>query len=157
MKDLKKAAIRELVTVQKETGYSLEAVIEFIKNIPDSYDKDEENSSIDLENRIAKILKEVGIPASIKGYNYIKQSIILVYNDETLLHTMMRLYASVAELYGTSSTKVERSIRHAIEIAFNRGNFELLEDIFSFTVSRFKDKSTNSEFIAGLYQYLRHK
>ena len=111
---------------------------------------------VDLETEITEILHEIGVPAHIKGYLYLRESINMVYNDIELLGSITKvLYPDVAKKYKTTASRVERAIRHAIEVAWNRGNIEAISNIFGYTVSVSKSKPTNSEFIAMIADKLR--
>ena len=102
------------------------------------------------------LLHEIGVPAHIKGYLYLRESITMVYNDIEILGSITKiLYPVVAKKYKTTSSRVERAIRHAIEVAWNRGNVDAISSIFSYTISYNKSKPTNSEFIAMLADKLR--
>ena len=102
------------------------------------------------------ILHEVGVPAHIKGYMYLREAISMVYNSVEILGSITKvLYPEIAITYGTTSSRVERAIRHAIEIAWVRGNVDAISDIFSYTISYNKSKPTNSEFIAMIADRLR--
>lgn len=102
-----------------------------------------------LEHEIASILHDVGIPAHIKGYTFLKEAIIKVYNDQNYLGQITKLlYPDIANMFASSSSRVERAIRHAIEVAWNRGNIDYIDNIFGYTISADKAKPTNSEFIA---------
>lgn len=110
----------------------------------------------DLEMDVTNILLEIGIPAHIKGYQYIREGIIMSFYDRNMLHYITKfLYPSIAQKYKTTSSSVERTIRHAIEIAWRRGNLETLEEFFGNTVCAGKGKPTNSEFMALLTDKLR--
>lgn len=110
----------------------------------------------DLERDITNILLEIGIPAHIKGYQYIREGIIMAFYDRNMLHYITKfLYPSIAKKYKTTSSSVERTIRHAIEVAWRRGDMEVLEEVFGNTVSAGKGKPTNSEFMALLTDKLR--
>lgn len=110
----------------------------------------------DLEMDITNILLEIGIPAHIKGYQYIREGIIMSFYDRNMLQYITKfLYPSIAKKYKTTSSSVERTIRHAIEVAWRRGNMEVLEDVFGNTVCAGKGKPTNSEFMALLTDKLR--
>jgi two-component system response regulator (stage 0 sporulation protein A) len=110
----------------------------------------------DLEKDVTNILLEIGIPAHIKGYQYIREGIILACNDRNMLQYVTKfLYPAIAKKYKTTSSSVERTIRHAIEVAWRRGNMEVLEKIFGNTVSAGKGKPTNSEFLALLTDKIR--
>lgn len=109
-----------------------------------------------LELDVTNLLLEIGIPAHIKGYQYIREGIMLAFHDKNMLHYITKcLYPTIAKKYKTTSSSVERTIRHAIEVAFRRGNTEILEEIFSNTINSKKVKPTNSEFIALLADKLR--
>lgn len=104
-----------------------------------------------LELDVTNLLLEIGIPAHIKGYQYIREGIMLSFYDKNMLHYITKcLYPTIAKKYKTTSSSVERTIRHAIEVAFRRGNRQVLEEIFSNTICSKKTKPTNSEFIALL-------
>ncbi len=109
-----------------------------------------------LETDITNIIREIGIPAHIKGYQYIREAIMMTVNDINLLNYITKLlYPTIAKKYKTTSSSVERAIRHAIEVAWNRGRIDVLEELFGYTVSAGKGKPTNSEFIALLADKLR--
>lgn len=110
----------------------------------------------DLEMDVTNILLEIGIPAHIKGYHYIREGIIMAFYDRNMLHYITKfLYPSIAKKYKTTSSSVERTIRHAIEVAWRRGSMETLEEVFGNTVCAGKGKPTNSEFMALLTDKLR--
>ncbi|MCI5805875.1 MAG: sporulation transcription factor Spo0A [Clostridium sp.] len=102
-----------------------------------------------LENDVTKMIRSIGIPAHIKGYQYIREGIILSIKDpETLNYITKYLYPSIAQKYHTTTSSVERAIRHAIEVAWNRGKLDTMENLFGYSVNSGKGKPTNSEFIA---------
>ena len=102
-----------------------------------------------LETRVTNMLHEIGIPAHIKGYHYLRDSIIMAVEDMDVLNAITKiLYPTVAKKYQTTSSRVERAIRHAIEVAWSRGKLDTLDELFGYTVSTGKGKPTNSEFIA---------
>ena len=102
-----------------------------------------------LENRVTNMLHEIGIPAHIKGYHYLRDAIIMAVEDMDVLNAITKiLYPTVAKKYQTTSSRVERAIRHAIEVAWSRGKLDTLDELFGYTVSTGKGKPTNSEFIA---------
>ena len=116
----------------------------------------QEELIIDLDTEITSILHEVGVPAHIKGYLYLREAITMVYNNLDLLGSITKiLYPEVAEKFNTTASRVERAVRHAIEIAWIRGNVEAISEIFSYTISYNKSKPTNSEFIAMIADRLR--
>lgn len=109
-----------------------------------------------IENDVTDIIREIGIPAHIKGYQYIREGIIMAINDMNMLNFITKLlYPSIAKKYKTTSSSVERAIRHAIEVAWGRGKIEVIESMFGYTVSAGKGKPTNSEFIALIADKLR--
>ena len=102
-----------------------------------------------IDTLVTEIIHEIGIPAHIKGYQYIREAIIEVVADMDLINAVTKaLYPQVAKKYGTTPSRVERAIRHAIEVAWDRGDIEVLQKYFGYTVSGVKGKPTNSEFIA---------
>ena len=110
----------------------------------------------DLETDVTEIIREIGIPAHIKGYQYIREGIIMAVDDINMLNYITKLlYPTIAKKYKTTSSSVERAIRHAIEVAWSRGKIEVLESVFGYTVSAGKGKPTNSEFIALIADKLR--
>lgn len=107
------------------------------------------NKEEDLESRVTDMLHEIGIPAHIKGYHYLRDAIIMAVEDMDVLNAITKvLYPTVAKKYQTTSSRVERAIRHAIEVAWSRGKLDTLDELFGYTVSNGKGKPTNSEFIA---------
>jgi len=110
----------------------------------------------DLHSEVTRLIHDMGIPANIRGYTYIREAIILVIGEPTLLNSVTKeLYPRVAEIFDTTAARVERAIRHAIEIAWTRGNIELLNSLFGYTVSSEKGKPTNSAFIARIADKIR--
>ncbi|MGG0642921.1 sporulation transcription factor Spo0A [Sporosarcina gallistercoris] len=109
-----------------------------------------------LDTAITTTIKEIGVPAHIKGYSYLREAIQMVYNDNDLLGAVTKiLYPDIAEKYKTTPSRVERAIRHAIEVAWNRGNYEVISKTFGYTVHHLKSKPTNSEFIAMIADKIR--
>lgn len=109
-----------------------------------------------LDTSITKVLHDLGIPSHIKGYQYIRDAIKFVYNEPKLIGGITKeLYPLVGEKYSVSNSRVERSIRHAIEVSWNRGDWELMEEIFGHSVDIDKAKPTNSEFIVTIADKLR--
>ena len=109
-----------------------------------------------LETRITKMLHALGIPSHIKGYQYIRESIMLIYNNPYIIGGITKeLYPQVASRYKTTSSRVERAIRHAIEVSWNRGDYEYMEELFGHSVDYDRAKPTNSEFIATVADKLR--
>lgn len=105
--------------------------------------------SAELKNRVTNIIHEIGVPAHIKGYQYLREAIIITVEDMDVINAVTKvLYPEVAKRFGTTASRVERAIRHAIEVAWDRGDLETLQRFFGYTVSNTKGKPTNSEFIA---------
>ena len=111
---------------------------------------------VDLELRVTNMIHEVGVPAHIKGYQYLRDAIMMTVKDMNIINAITKvLYPTVARHYDTTSSRVERAIRHAIEVAWDRGDVETLQKFFGYTVSQTKGKPTNSEFISMLADKLR--
>ena len=109
-----------------------------------------------LELRVTAIIHEIGVPAHIKGYQYLREAIRLAVEDMEVINAVTKvLYPSVAKKYATTPSRVERAIRHAIEVAWDRGDLETLQKYFGYTVSNAKGKPTNSEFIAMIADRLQ--
>jgi len=109
-----------------------------------------------LDQTITAIIKEIGVPAHIKGYSFLREGIHMVYKDVDLLGSVTKiLYPDIAKKYNTTPSRVERAIRHAIEVAWNRGNYEVISSMFGYTVHHLKSKPTNSEFIAMIADKIR--
>ena len=107
---------------------------------------------------VTEIIHDIGVPAHIKGYKYLREAIILAIEDEEIMSAVTKvLYPTVAKTFSTTSSRVERAIRHAIEVAWDRGDIETLQSFFGYTVSNLKGKPTNSEFIAMIADSLRLK
>ncbi len=109
-----------------------------------------------LDSTITAIIKEIGVPAHIKGYSYLREAIQMVFEDIELLGSVTKiLYPEIAKKFNTTPSRVERAIRHAIEVAWNRGNYESISSMFGYTVHHLKSKPTNSEFIAMIADKIR--
>lgn len=127
-----------------------------IKILDNEYDNSIESEHNTIRKKITKIIHELGVPSNLKGYNYIREGIMLVYYDPTLSSKITKgLYPQIAEKYTSNESRVERSMRHAIEVSWNRGNWDMMEDIFGYSVSIDKAKPTNSEFIVTIADMLR--
>ena len=110
-----------------------------------------ENVKADANDVVTKHIKAVGITANIRGYHYLREAILLVHDNFDLMSQLTTgLYVSVAKKYNSTPQRVERAMRHAIETAWNKGNIEILEDFFGYTILDTKGKPTNGEFIAML-------
>lgn len=118
--------------------------------------ENKENKEQNLEAMVTNIIHEVGVPAHIKGYQYLRDGIMMVVQDiEVINQITKQLYPELAKKYHTTPSRVERAIRHAIEVAWNRGQIEMHDKIFGYTVNSNKGKPTNSEFIAMIADKLR--
>lgn len=116
------------------------------------------NAEPDLEVTVSEIMHELGVPAHIKGYQYLRTSIILSVNSPEMMNSVTKvLYPTVAKQYETTSSRVERAIRHAIEVAWDRGDIDVLSSYFGYTIQNSRGKPTNSEFIAMISDKLRLK
>ncbi len=112
-------------------------------------EQQERRTDAELEGRVTDIIHEIGVPAHIKGYQYLREAIVLTVNDMEMINAVTKvLYPAVARKFETTPSRVERAIRHAIEVAWDRGDIEVLQKYFGYTVSNIKGKPTNSEFIA---------
>ena len=112
----------------------------------------------DLEAQVTEIIHRIGVPAHIKGYQYLRTAIMMTIEDNDLINAVTKvLYPSVAKKYQTTSSRVERAIRHAIEVAWDRGDIDTLNAFFGYTVQNERGKPTNSEFIAMIADNMRLK
>lgn len=110
----------------------------------------------DLEMTVSEIMHQIGVPAHIKGYQYLREAIVLSINDSEMMSSVTKvLYPTVAKMHSTTSSRVERAIRHAIEVAWDRGDVDVLSSYFGYTIQNSRGKPTNSEFIAMISDKLR--
>ncbi len=120
------------------------------------FGKDNVVSDADLEMMVTEIIHQIGVPAHIKGYHYLREAIILSIKDSDIINSVTKLlYPTVAKRFSTTSSRVERAIRHAIEVAWDRGDVNVLNSYFGYTVHNGRGKPTNSEFIAMISDKLR--
>ena len=148
--------IKELKYYQPATNNKNSFIVKETKtqyiDIPQNEKKNEDS----LEALVTNIIHEVGVPAHIKGYQYLREAIMMVVNDIDIINQITKqLYPDIAQKYHTTPSRVERAIRHAIEVAWGRGQPDVVENIFGYTVSAAKGKPTNSEFIAMIADKLR--
>ncbi len=109
-----------------------------------------------LEMRVTEIIHQIGVPAHIKGYQYLRDAILMAIEDDQIINAVTkRLYPAVAKRHGTTSSRVERAIRHAIEVAWDRGDIDVLNSYFGYTIHNSRGKPTNSEFIAMIADKFR--
>ncbi len=141
---------------EKKVRDTIDEIVKSRKN--ENYLKLAEQSvdHTELEGTVTEIIHEIGVPAHIKGYQYLRSAIVMAVNDMDILNSITKqLYPSIAEMYGTTASRVERAIRHAIEVAWGRGRMDTINDLFGYTVSAGKGKPTNSEFIALIADKIR--
>ena len=113
-------------------------------------------SDADLKREVTEMIHEIGVPAHIKGYQYLREAILMSIENPDMLGSITKiLYPTIAKKYQTTASRVERAIRHAIEVAWNRGRMETLDAMFGYTISTGKGKPTNSEFIALIADKIR--
>jgi len=111
---------------------------------------------ISLESKVTSILHEIGVPAHIRGYHYMREAILMAVEDLDVLNYITKeLYPTIAKKCNTTPSRVERAIRHAIEVAWSRGKVEIIDNMFGYTINNHKGKPTNSEFIALISDRLR--
>ena len=112
----------------------------------------------DIETQVTKIIHQIGVPAHIKGYQYLRSAILMTIDDNDIINSVTKvLYPTVAKQYKTTTSRVERAIRHAIEVAWDRGDVDTLNSYFGYTIQNNRGKPTNSEFIAMIADNLRLK
>ena len=112
----------------------------------------------DMEAQVTKIIHQIGVPAHIKGYQYLRTAILMTIEDNDIINSVTKvLYPTVAKKYQTTTSRVERAIRHAIEVAWDRGDIDTLNSYFGYTIQNSRGKPTNSEFIAMIADNLRLK
>ncbi len=142
--------IKELVKNQP-----IESLSPVLKDVKTTYIEVDKNN-LNLEAKVTNIIHDVGVPAHIKGYQYLRDGIIMAVNNVDIINQITKqLYPDLAQKYKTTPSRVERAIRHAIEVAWNRGQIEYMESIFGYTVNSNRGKPTNSEFIAMISDKLR--
>mgnify|MGYP002559033822 CR=1 FL=1 len=158
MTEKKRATLIQVLEVCRDKGVTIEDLINGLNNMVGK-EKQKEIPEENLEEIVSKLLREMGVAPSLKGYDYLRIAIILTMeNKELYLHNITKaLYPDIAKRKNTTSSRVERAIRHAIETAWSKGNIEKIDKIFSYTISPHKGKPTNSEFIAAIVDDLTLK
>ena len=133
------------------------AVVERVRQmVTGARPAEEDTRGQGLESTVTAIIHEIGVPAHIKGYQYLREAIMITVEDMDVINAVTKvLYPEVAKRFGTTASRVERAIRHAIEVAWDRGDLETLQKYFGYTVSNAKGKPTNSEFIAMIADRLQ--
>ena len=144
--------------------YNMESLCEHINSLAKSRElvgvnpENSEDKTPDIETQVTKIIHQIGVPAHIKGYQYLRTAILLTVSDSEIINSVTKiLYPSVAKKYQTTTSRVERAIRHAIEVAWDRGDVDTLNSYFGYTIQNNRGKPTNSEFIAMIADNLRLK
>ncbi|MBE6570072.1 MAG: sporulation transcription factor Spo0A [Ruminococcaceae bacterium] len=152
-----------MLCIPKPVDYAnLSASVETIcrnrsKEISDTAAEDGE-ASHDMEAQVTRIIHQIGVPAHIKGYQYLRTAILMTIEDNDIINSVTKvLYPSVAKKYQTTTSRVERAIRHAIEVAWDRGDLDTLNGYFGYTIQNNRGKPTNSEFIAMIADNMRLK
>lgn len=121
-----------------------------------AYENKREYVSRNLESDVTNIIHEIGVPAHIKGYQYLRDAIIMSVNDMEMLNSITKiLYPTIAKMHQTTPSRVERAIRHAIEVAWSRGKMDTIDALFGYTINTGKGKPTNSEFVALIADKIR--
>lgn len=139
-------------SAEMPTGTVKSGIADTKSRIPNEIDED------DLQAVITSVIHDIGVPAHIKGYNYLREAIGLCIHDSEFINSITKmLYPTVAKNYQTTSSRVERAIRHAIEVAWGRGREEVLTELFGYTIDNNKGKPTNGEFIAMISDSIRLK
>lgn len=153
-----RSAVKVLSTLSDEEW---EKIVQVISNQAEFKEEAEVGvkriSYTEKEKRVTEVLKNLGIPSHIKGYAYVKKAILLIIEDsEKYISSITKeLYPTIAQEFKTTSSRVERAIRHAVDVAWERGNIEIQEKIFGYSVSPGKGKPTNSELLAGIAEYVK--
>ena len=143
--------------------YNIESLCRHILSLSATRSGDEHANELierspDMESQVTKIIHQIGVPAHIKGYQYLRTAILLTVNDGEIINSVTKiLYPTVAKQYQTTTSRVERAIRHAIEVAWDRGDIDTLNSYFGYTIQTNRGKPTNSEFIAMIADNLRLK
>ena len=146
--------------------YNMESLCQHIKTLVQNRknaqapitEEEDENKTPDIETQVTRIIHQIGVPAHIKGYQYLRTAILLTVKDSDIINSVTKvLYPSVAKKYQTTTSRVERAIRHAIEVAWDRGDVDTLNSYFGYTIQNNRGKPTNSEFIAMIADNLRLK
>ena len=162
LNEMKKRNINKKVIVA--TSYNAAEVIREVSEYGVSYyilKKEKSNKNIDfytsnLQVSITKMLHELGIPSHIKGYQYIREAVNIIFENPSVIGGITKeLYPELAKKFNTTASRVERAIRHAIEVSWNRGNLDFMEEIFGYSVDIDKAKPTNSEFMVTIADKLR--
>ncbi len=132
------------------------SLMERMRRIAGVVGEEEEDETQALQRQVTEVIHEVGVPAHIKGYQYVREAIVIAVQDMDVINAVTKvLYPEVARRFATTPSRVERAVRHAIEVAWDRGDLDTLQGYFGYTVSNVKGKPTNSEFIAMIADRIR--
>ena len=141
--------------------FDTSALVEHVESLLRVKSKSRDNPAAlgaDIEAQVTKIIHQIGVPAHIKGYQYLRTAILMTIEDTDIINSVTKiLYPTVAKKYQTTTSRVERAIRHAIEVAWDRGDVDTLNSYFGYTIQNTRGKPTNSEFIAMIADNLRLK
>lgn len=144
-----------MITVPGEKEENFEGISRFVID-PGKNENSPVKQEHDLEQDVTDMIHEIGVPAHIKGYQYLREAIMMAVEDVDMLNSITKiLYPTIAKKFQTTPSRVERAIRHAIEVAWSRGRMETLDAMFGYTVNTGKGKPTNSEFIALIADRIR--
>lgn len=147
--------INRIKHIRNSTLLGNAGVVQENKKI-NAYENKQQYIERNLESDVTNIIHEIGVPAHIKGYQYLRDAIIMSVNDMEMLNSITKiLYPTIAKKHSTTPSRVERAIRHAIEVAWSRGKMDTIDDLFGYTVNTGKGKPTNSEFVALIADKIR--
>ncbi len=156
--DITQDALNLGVSYYMAKPFDMESLVQRIRTVKsgNTQSQQKQSNQISVEAKVTQILHEIGVPAHIRGYHYMRESIILAIDDIDMLNYITKeLYPCIAKKYNTTPSRVERAIRHAIEVAWSRGVLDSKNDIFGYTINANRGKPTNSEFIALIADKLR--
>lgn len=146
----------EMIVERVKTAKSYNKRLPDNKKFVAAYEDKKKFMDRNIESDVTNIIHDVGVPAHIKGYQYLREAIIMSVNDPEMLNYITKiLYPTIAKTFQTTSSRVERAIRHAIEVAWNRGKMDTIDELFGYTINAEKGKPTNSEFIALIADKIR--
>lgn len=147
---------KEMIVERVKTAKSYNKRLPDNKKFVAAYEDKKKFMDRNIESDVTNIIHDVGVPAHIKGYQYLREAIIMSVNDPEMLNSITKiLYPTIAKTFQTTSSRVERAIRHAIEVAWNRGKMDTIDELFGYTINAEKGKPTNSEFIALIADKIR--
>lgn len=144
------------IVIQIPSKRKGETAVEQVVHLQEESTQPKQEKQQDLEKDVTDMIHELGVPAHIKGYQYLREAIMMSVNDMEMLGSITKiLYPTIAKKFQTTPSRVERAIRHAIEVAWSRGKMETLDALFGYTINTGKGKPTNSEFIALIADRIR--